>query len=497
MLEAAEIGRTQSRKTYESRLPALRVDLLNAQFDLREASFPVILLVAGDDWIGCNELINVLHEWMDARFLQTNAFGRPSEEERERPRFWRYWRTLPGRGEVGLFVSAWPENAIADRLRKKEGKAGFERRLDHISRFEETLVAEGALLLKFWLHLPKKELQKRLARARKKPNEHWRVGAVDGSIFENWDRFMPLAERLLSRTSTGAAPWHVVESTDERYRNLTVAETILRALRERLATADEREAPQVTVSATPEDVARRSSPSDGVLARADLASRVSGEVYERTLARGQRRLRKLSERARRKGVSSVLVFEGWDAAGKGGTIRRLTGALDAIDYRTIPITAPCPEEQAHHYLWRFWRHLPRAGRMLIFDRSWYGRVLVERVEGFASRDAWQRAYAEIRDFEEQIVEHGIPLAKFWLHIDPETQLERFRARESTPYKKYKITDDDYRNRDRRDDYVVAVEEMIARTGTEAAPWVVVPANDKKSARLQVLDVVCQTLEKAL
>ncbi len=494
MLEAAEIGRTEDPETYDARVPELRVELLNAQFDLRDADFPVILLVGGDDQIGSNDIVNLLNEWMDARYLRTRAFGPRSDEERERPPAWRYWRALPGRGEMALLLRAWPEGAIRDRVRRRLGKSAFEGRLDHIARFEDTLAQEGALLLKFWLHLPKKELEKRLARAKKNPEQNWRVTRTHGLLFENWDRVMPLAERLLSRTSTGTAPWHVVESTDPRHRNLEIGETIFRRLRERLdqtpPVADRHPTP-----ATPTIEFERAA--DGVLARADLGASLSRDKYTKELAKRQRELAKLSLRARKKKVSSVLVFQGWDAAGKGGAIRRITKALDASDYQVVPVAAPSEEEQAHHYLWRFWRHLPRAGHMLIFDRSWYGRVLVERVEGYASPEAWQRAYPEIRDFEQQLTEHGTPVLKFWLQIDPETQLERFKARETTPYKKYKITDDDYRNRQKWDAYTIAIEEMIARTSTEAAPWHVIPANDKKYARVEVLKAVCRGLKKAL
>lgn len=492
MLEAAELGRSVSRETYEARLPQLRVDLLNAQFDLRKANFPVVLLVAGDDRIGCNGVVNVLHEWMDARYLQTHAFGRPSDEERERPRFWRYWRALPRRGEMGLFVGAWPEAAIADRLRRKIKKAEFESRLEHVARFEETLSHEGALVLKFWLHLPKKELQKRLARAKKDPEQNWRVGATDAALFENWNKVLPLAERVIDRTSTLDAPWHVIESTNARHRDLEIADEILRALKSRLEAT-----PPKPPTPTGESVVPAPTSGAGLLAQTDLGATLERARYERERTKRQRQLRKLVVRARKKEVSSVLMFEGWDAAGKGGAIRRITQALDASDYRVVPIAAPTEEELAHHYLWRFWKHLPRAGKMLIFDRSWYGRVLVERVEGYAAPEAWKRAYAEIRDFEEQLTQHGTPVLKFWLHIDPDTQLERFKARETTPYKKYKITEDDYRNRERWPDYTQAVEEMIARTSTPDAPWHVVAANDKKHARIQVLKAVCRGLESAL
>jgi polyphosphate kinase 2 (PPK2 family) len=221
------------------------------------------------------------------------------------------------------------------------------------------------------------------------------------------------------------------------------------------------------------------------------------DKYRRLLEKWQRRLARRTRRARREGLSTVLVFEGWDAAGKGGVIRRITNAMAVRDYRVVPIAAPTAEEKRYHYLWRFWRELPPAGRMVIFDRSWYGRVLVERIEGFASPEAWRRAYAEIRDFERQLADHGIVLAKFWLHIDPEEQLRRFKAREQTPYKKYKITDEDYRNRAKWDQYAVAVNDMVAETDKPHAPWRIVAANDKRWARVEVLKTVCKRLDRAL
>jgi polyphosphate kinase 2 (PPK2 family) len=239
------------------------------------------------------------------------------------------------------------------------------------------------------------------------------------------------------------------------------------------------------------------APEATVLDTVDLDAVLERPEYRAQRDELQARLRALTRRAREEGVSSVVVFEGWDAAGKGGVIRRITQAMDVQDYRVVPIGAPTDEELARHYLWRFWRQLPRAGRMVVFDRSWYGRVLVERVEGLVPELAWQRAYAEIDDFEEQIVERGIPLFKFWLHIDREEQIRRFRERERTPYKKYKITNEDYRNRERWDAYRSAVNDMVQRTSTQFAPWTLVPANDKRFARVEVLRTICDGLARRL
>jgi polyphosphate kinase 2 (PPK2 family) len=234
-------------------------------------------------------------------------------------------------------------------------------------------------------------------------------------------------------------------------------------------------------------------PQTNVVASVDLSSSIGYDEYKEELRDLQERLRETAERARRKGVSAVFAFEGWDAAGKGGAIRRIMAALDARDYRTVPVAAPTEEEKAHHYLWRFWRQIPRDGQIVLFDRTWYGRVLVERVEGFARDDEWRRAYAEINDFEDQLVEHGMVVCKFWLHISADEQLRRFEAREKTPYKKYKIGEEDYRNRGKWDEYVAAIDEMVARTSSPLAPWHLIPASDKRFARVAILRTVCEAL----
>jgi polyphosphate kinase 2 (PPK2 family) len=228
-----------------------------------------------------------------------------------------------------------------------------------------------------------------------------------------------------------------------------------------------------------------------------MTKKIDKDKVDERIAVFQGTLNQLQRRAYKNRVSTIMVFEGWDAAGKGGAIRRVTAALDARDYRVIPIAAPSDEERAQHYLWRFWRHLGRAGRVTIFDRSWYGRVLVERVEGFASEKEWMRAYAEINQFEDQLVDRGVVLVKYWLHVTKDEQLRRFKEREATPHKQWKLTPEDWRNRDRWQAYEDAVNDMIERTSTRDAPWTLVEANDKSYARLKVLETMCDRLERGL
>jgi polyphosphate:AMP phosphotransferase len=462
------------------------VELINAQYELQNADFPVIVLIGADDRIATDDLIDTLNEWMDARYIDTRWFGRRSEEESQRPHFWRYWRELPPRGRIGVFAGAWATNPIVEQLFGRQDKKDFSRRLEHIRRFEQTLVDDGALLLKFWLHLPEKEHHKRARAARKDHHKFWKFDEEDWKTYKVLDKILPLCEQLLRETDSPCCPWQLVETTDARCRDLTVARTLLKAIRQRLDEAQEK--PPPSPAPLPAE------PCCGPLDAVDLSSELVYDTYKRKLHKLQQKIHRRSLRAAREGRTSVLVFEGWDAAGKGGAIRRLTHAMSARHYRVIPIAAPTDEELARQYLWRFWRQLPRAGRVVIFDRSWYGRVLVERVEGYASQDAWQRAYREINDFESQLVEYGINVQKFWLHVDPDEQLRRFKAREKTPYKKYKITEEDYRNREKWDAYVCAVNEMVERTSSKLAPWHLIPANNKRFARVEIARIFSRSLK---
>lgn len=313
---------------------------------------------------------------------------------------------------------------------------------------------------------------------------------------EQYAAFEQVAERIIRHTDQGSCPWYLIEAEDRRYRDLTVGKTLLHAIRSRLAENSAAATPAPERVWTPE-LPNSPSAQITIIDQLDLSLALERETYQQEMKRLQSEINELAWSAYNKKRSTVLVFEGVDAAGKGGAIRRITTAVDARLYRTIPIAAPTDEEKAHHYLWRFWRHVPRAGFMTLYDRSWYGRILVERVEGFASHPEWRRAYAEINRFEEQLVESGIVMLKFWVQISDEEQLKRFKDREATPYKRYKITDEDWRNREKWPHYREAINEMIVRTSTRYAPWTLVEGNDKPFARVKVLKTVCDTLREAL
>jgi polyphosphate:AMP phosphotransferase len=501
MFEAAELGRTISSDDYKALVPELRESLLDVQQQLRDTPLSsVIILFGGVDGAGKSESVNLLNEWMDPRWLLTRAYGPPSDEERERPEFWRFWRDLPPRGRIGFFLSAWYSQPLVDRVHRRLKRAEFATKLDQIAEFERALSDDGALILKFWMHLDKRSEKARLKKLAKDPLTRWRVTPEQWRNFKLYGRFIDAAEEIIARTSVGHALWTIVEGADERYRSVTIATTIRDAIRKRLADAAHKTKPSPSPAPAKNaveaaDARRRAHPArlPTILNRLDMSQRVGQKTYKAKLEQLQGRLNALHRKAQRRGVSTILVFEGWDAAGKGGAVRRLTAAIDARSYQVIPIAAPTDEERAQHYLWRFWRHLARKGRMTIYDRSWYGRVLVERVEGFATEAEWMRAYAEINQFEGQLVDHGIVVVKYWMHVSKEEQLRRFREREKAAYKRWKLTDEDWRNRKRWDVYQQAINDMVERTSTRRAPWTLVEANDKNFARLKVLKTLCDAL----
>ncbi|HET6418519.1 MAG TPA: polyphosphate:AMP phosphotransferase, partial [Geobacteraceae bacterium] len=463
MFESAELGHTIDKETYRMELPALREALLDAQLDvLQSARFPVIILISGVDGAGKGETVKILNEWMDPRHIRTHALDDPSSEELARPVMWRYWRILPPKGKIGILFRSWYSTPIKDHIHGLSKKSEFDQHMERINRFEKMLADEGVLILKFWLHLSKEKQRVRLKNLEKDPKTRWRVTERDWRNFKIYDRFRSVAENALRQTSTPEAPWTIIEGSDPRYRYLAVGKSVLAAMRARLE-AEESVKP---VSGVPSFTPRIDSLS--VLGKLDLSLSLDKSEYENELEKLQGKLNLLTRHADFGKISVVAVFEGWDAAGKGGSIRRITGALDARLYHVVPIAAPTDEERAQPYLWRFWRNVPRLGRFAMFDRSWYGRVLVERVEGFCSQADWMRAYSEINDFEEQLVAKRAVVVKFWLHISPDEQLRRFEERERTGFKRFKITEEDWRNREKRDLYESAACDMIGRTSTGIA-----------------------------
>ncbi|MBU0500052.1 MAG: polyphosphate:AMP phosphotransferase [Gammaproteobacteria bacterium] len=497
MFEAAKLNRKVSKQDFKDQEAEIRTHLLALQRELNlSGRLSVILIVAGIEGAGKGEVVNRLSEWMDTRGIATYAFWDQTEEEKAHPRYWKFWRAMPPKGKMAIFFGGWYLELLERRMMGDWDDEKLGQEFRRIEDFERMLSEEGVLVVKFWYHMSEKDQRKRLQALSRDDRSRWKMLPKKNRFSEHYVEFERVAERLIRYTDTGVAPWYIIEATNPQYRDLTTARTLLTAIGKRMAVVDNelpiKEGPYSELNLPLSDSAQVT-----VLDKVDLTQTLTRAAYRKELCALRDELNELAWAAYKNGQACVLIFEGWDAAGKGGAIRRLANAIDARLYRTISIAAPTDEEKAHHYLWRFWRHIPRPGRITLFDRSWYGRVLVERVEGFADEQQWRRAYSEINDFEGQLIENGILVLKFWLHIDKEEQLNRFQERETVPYKQHKITEEDWRNRERWDDYKQAVHEMVVRTGTEKAPWILIPGNDKKVARINVLRTIRQHLKEKL
>lgn len=496
MAKTSTSDRRLSKKSYEARAAVLREKLVQLQVRLKEAPFKILLIVAGVEGAGSGDLLNTLGGWLDPRGVETFAFRDPSDEEQERPFLWRFWRSLPTNGRIGVYAGSWYTETLRNELNTRLPAARLEPEFERIRHFEKLHADDGTLIIKIWLHLSKTAQGRRLRALEAEESTAWRVSPEHWQHHRQYDRLARLADTILRATHRPHAPWTILDAEDDRARDLNVADLIIARFQSHL-----RKHGRVAKIKAPSAATRRSLRPSGLkrLQSLPLDQDLSASDYE---SKREKWLGKLNQAVRNASAakrSIVFAFEGWDAAGKGGAIRRLTSAIDVRDYRVIPVAKPTDEEKAHHYLWRFWRNIPRAGLVGIFDRSWYGRVLVERLEGFARDDEWRRAYSEINDFERQLVDRGIIVVKFWLHISRDEQLRRFRAREETAYKRHKINEEDWRNRRKWDAYEVAVGDMLALTDAplSPAPWHLIPANNKRFARLQILKTACKQIESAL
>jgi polyphosphate:AMP phosphotransferase len=491
MLESAEVGHTVSKAVFARQVPKVREALLTNQFEmLAHQRGPILMLVSGVEGGGRGETANTLNEWMDPRHIRTHAFGERTPEERARPLAWRYWRALPPRGKIGIFMNAWYRELVVARALEHISDTVFDAMLHEIRQYEQMLTAEGVVLLKFWIHLSRADQKRRLKTLEANPKTRWRITAGDSKALRLYSKFHDTWEHMLRETSIATAPWYVVEGVDERYRMLTIGNILLNAMQQ--VNAGTKPPPPPVVAPAPSVIG-----NVALIRNLDLKQRLDEKTYERELQKSHAKLAELTRHKRFRNRALVLAFEGADAAGKGGAIRRVTGALDARQYVIIPVAAPTEEERLQPYLWRFWRQVPAMGGITIFDRTWYGRVLVERIEGYCSVADWMRAFDEINQFEERLVKSGVVVCKFWLQISRAEQLRRFEARAKTPFKNFKITAEDWRNRKKWGAYEQAVADMVDRTSTEIAPWTLVEAEDKRFGRIKILKTIVRALERAL
>lgn len=488
MFDEAEQNPTLSDIEFAKIEKPLRIQLLNEQYrHLKIKDRALVIVVAGIDSAGKGDTVNLLNEWLDPRHVRTLAFPEPSKEEKSFPQERRLWLGLPPKGAVGILFGAGYTPLLKEIAKKKSNPNKLEATISAIKKFEDTLIANDVQIIKLWFHMSQEAQRARVEHLMANPSTTWLVGKNYEKLFKHFDRARQAGQRVIESTDAAHSPWIIIPSADQNMRIVRTAQAVLSAFKTGVI-----KVPPSHHPATPPK--RQSKPSrfDSL----DFEANSSKESYEQELIHWQNRLAVAVRDKSFKKKSLVLIFEGQDAAGKGGAIRRVTHALDARQYRTIPVAAPRTFEMDRPYLWRFWRNIPSKGRITIFDRSWYGRVLVERIEGYAKRPAWQRAYQEINEFENQLVEHGSIVLKFWLAVTPEEQLSRFRAREHSPYKNFKITPEDWRNRRQWPAYAKAAEEMFAKTDTPEAPWHILSANDKRHARLEVIKIISKAVERS-
>lgn len=487
MLKDVDLSVALSKEDFRKATRNVEVRLGALQRRLLDRGIPLVVVFEGWNAAGKGELIGELIRTLDPRGFNVHCMDRPTRDEKLRPLLWPFWTRLPARGRIAVFDHGWADRVVSGRAEGRIGRRAASQAYEDIRAFERQQADGGAVVLKFFLHLSRAEQKKRYARLKENPNTAWRVTDADEDQNRRYKKFRRWFDAMLEETGTADVPWTVIEAHDRRWAVARMFEVVIRELERRLGRERRR--------ARPAKLPRAARGS--LLDAADPKATLAEADYRVRLGACQERLRELEYRMYRERVPVVLVYEGWDAAGKGGNIRRLTARLDPRGYEVVPIGAPNDAERAHHYLWRFWTQIPKDGHLAIFDRSWYGRVLVERVEGFCREDEWRRAFREINEFEAHLAHSGAVLLKFWLQVSREEQLRRFRERERVAYKRWKITPEDWRNRRKWGDYEAAVRDMLRYTHTPDAPWLVVESDCKRHARIRVQERVIAAVEERL
>ncbi|GHU58013.1 polyphosphate:AMP phosphotransferase [Clostridia bacterium] len=490
MLDKIDLSQRLEQKEFKMLIKPLEEKLNELQQKIKDIGIPVIILFEGWSASGKGTIISRLRNPLDPRYYNVYPMNRITEDSYMRPYIWSYFTKTPEKGRITILDKSWHRGLFPDSLSKwklnKEERGSY---YEDINTFEEQLTNDRNVIIKFFLHISKSEQKTRFKSLEANPNTKWRVDEKDWEQNKKYDKFTERFENMILKTNTGESPWNIIEANDSLFATVKVYEVLIKILEEKIfefsTPCEQFREHELTPNQT------------SILSSVDAAKDISDEEYKIKLAKYQRKVSELCFELYAKRRSVVVAYEGWDAAGKGGNIKRLTQPMDPRAYEVIPIAAPTKEDLSHHYLWRFWHKYPKDGHIAIFDRSWYGRVLVERVEGFCSANEWRRAFKEIKDMERQFVHHGTIVFKFWLQIDKDEQLRRFTARQEDPLKQYKITEEDWRNREKWDLYEQAVNEMLLQTDTDYAPWTIIESNSKKHARIKVLEKFVETLEKNL
>ncbi len=497
MLEKLDLTKSLGKTEYKEKMAELEPRLGKLQRECRELGIPVMIAFEGYGASGKGVQISELIRALDPRGFEVYAVKNETEEEKMHPFMWRFWTKMPPKGRIAIYDSSWYRKVLIDRFDKKTKKSELADAYSSICSFEEQLTSDGMVIIKIFLAIDKKEQKKRFDKLLGSDETAWRVSEGDLKRNKSFDKYQKVNEEMLTRTDTEYAPWNIVEAVDRRFATAKIYAIVVQTLAEKVEEVKKRKKKEETKGEEDKTKVWTGVEKESILGKADLSLTYSKEEYKKRLEKLQNKMEKLHGELYRRRIPVVLGFEGWDAGGKGGAIKRLTEKMDPRGYVVHPTASPNDIEKAHHYLWRFWTDMPKAGHVTIFDRTWYGRVMVERIEGFCSKQEWQRAYKEINSMEKDLTDAGAIVLKFWMQIDKEEQERRFRARQENPEKQWKITDEDWRNREKWDQYEDAVNEMLIRTSTPNAPWIVVEGNCKYYARIKVLESVVEAIEEKL
>lgn len=492
MLNNIDFNRRMTDVEYRLETRTIRGELANLQHRMKESKLPVIVLFEGWDSSGKGSMIANMIQTLDPRFFKVYNTKDPTPEEQRYPFLWRHWKRTPERGKMAIFDESWYPEVSRARIEKDLCTEEAYSRMDSINTFERQLSQDGYLIIKFFLHISAKEQAKRHAKLMSNKNTKWRVTERDKFRNKHYKEYYRVYDEMLEKTNTVFAPWHIISAMERRSAMNEIYGIIVDSIRSAL---DEKKI--IVPSEYHAQVHSFQLVKQPKLEDIPLYRSLEDSSYHTFLSKEQKKLAKLHNIIYRKRIPIVIAYEGWDAAGKGGNIKRLTAALDPRGYEVVPVASPTPIEKAHNHLWRFWQNLPKDGHVTVFDRTWYGRVMVERLEGFCSEEEWKRAYQELNEFEYELQKWGAILIKFWLHIDSDEQLRRFTERQNTPEKQWKITDEDWRNREKWDLYETAVNDMIRLTSTEYAPWTVIESQDKKFGRIKAIQTLNDAIESRI
>ncbi len=495
MLETFDLSVRISKDDYNEISEPLRIRTGELQREVRGRGKSVIIVFEGWRGSGISQIINKILHAFDPRGVRVYATDDPDDQERDHTMMWRFWTKVPPYGQIAIFDRSWYTSTLVEKYDRAHMDELPSDCVTDINDFEEQLASDGNLVIKFFLHISKQEQKKRLSELENDPFTYQTRYLRRKEGVYQYEQYLPVIEKMLMKTDLPATPWIIVEAEHIKYAHVKVLRTINSIIEGWLENLDHKRSENPQYLAV--EGVMKSIGETNILDTVDLSLSFTKEEYKPLMERYQTTLKEIQFAAYRQGIPIIIVFEGWDAAGKGGCIIRLTNPLNPRGYVVDPISAPNDYEKLHHYLWRFYPKFPRKGHITIFDRSWYGRVLVERVEKFCREDEWHRAYHEINAMEERMARNGVVIVKFWLHIDQEEQLRRFTERENNEYKKYKITEEDWRNREKWDQYEHAVNAMIRKTSTPEAPWTIVPANNKYYARITTIKTVIEAIEKKI